>query len=181
MVAAAQQGATPSGNFGRVVKVRRVLKATHSLMASAGALLIGGCGSGHSTPSTSQPKIPASTPALLGSLVGRPQGAVLRLTAGRSSAHFVITAVAHDTWDMQVSAPSSANFAVDALKADGERLHLLETTHQPETCATAGPRVHCFLRFAVGANQTAETWTVIAKKRTGPATTIRIQIMFYSP
>jgi hypothetical protein len=122
-----------------------------------------------------------STPVSLESLVGRPQDAVLRLARGRSMAHFEITAVPHDTWDVRISAPVSADFEVDALKSDGEQLHLLETTHQREACANTGTRVHCFLRFAIGANQTPGRWTVIAKKRAGPATTIRIQITFHRP
>jgi hypothetical protein len=93
----------------------------------------------------------------------------------------VITAVPHDTWDVRISAPASAEFEVDALKSDGERLSLLETTHQREACVITGTRLHCFLRFAVGTNQTPGSWTVIAKKRTGPATTMRVQITFYRP
>jgi hypothetical protein len=93
----------------------------------------------------------------------------------------VITPVPHDTWGVRISAPASADFEVDALKLDGERLSVLETTHQREACAIIGTRLHCSLRFAIGANQTPGPWTVIAKKRTGPATTMRIQITFYRP
>ncbi len=106
---------------------------------------------------------------------------MLRLARDRSTARFEITAVPHDTWDVRIGAPASADFEVDALKSDGERLSLLETTHQREGCAITGTRVHCFLRFAIGANQTPGRWTVIAKKRTGPATTMRIQITFHRP
>lgn len=106
---------------------------------------------------------------------------MLRLARGHSTARFVITAVPHDTWNVRVSAPASANFEVDALKSGGERLSLLETTQQREACAITGARLHCFLRFAIGANQTPGPWTVIAKKRTGPATTMRVQITFYRP
>lgn len=151
-------------------------------MAGAGALCIGGCGySCHSTAPAPQPKTDSSTLASLESLVGRPQEAVLRLPRGRSTARFQITAVPHDTWDVRISAPASPNFEVDALKSDGEWLLLLETTHQREACAITGTRLHCFLRFAIGANQTPGRWTVIAKKHTGPATTIRIQITFHRP
>jgi hypothetical protein len=158
-----------------------VRKAIYSLIAGAGALWIGGCGSSHSTAPAPQPKTVSSTPASFGSLVGRPQEAVLRLPRGRSTARFVITAVPHDTWDVRISAPASADFAVDALKSDGESLHLLETTHQREACAITGTRLHCFLRFAIGANQTPGRWIIVAKKRTDPATTMRIQITFYRP
>jgi hypothetical protein len=159
-----------------------VRKAIYLLMAGAGALCIGGCGSsGHSTAQAPQPKTASSAPISLSSLVGRPQEAVLRLARGRSTARFEITGVPHDTWDVRIGAPASADFEVDALKSDGERLLLLETTHQREACAITGTRVHCFLRFAIGANQTPSRWTVIAKKRTGPATTIRIQITFRRP
>src|ERR1035441_7507808 len=41
------------------------------------------------------------------------------------------------------------------------------------------PHAHRFLWFAIGANQTPGPWTVIAKKRIGPATTMRVQITFY--
>jgi hypothetical protein len=103
---------------------------------------------------------------------------VLHLARGRSTARFQITAVPHDTWDVRISAPAGADFEVDALKSDGERLYLLETTHQREACATTGTRLHCFQRFAVGANQTPGRWTVIAKKHSGSAATTRIQITF---
>jgi hypothetical protein len=155
--------------------------AIYLLMAGTGALLIGSCGSSHSTASAPQPKTAISTPASFGSFVGRPQEAVLRLPRGRSTARFQITAVPHDTWDVRITAPASADFEVDALKSDGERLSLLETTHQREACAITGTRVHCLLRFAIGANQTPGRWTVIAEKHTGPATTIRIQITFHRP
>jgi len=162
-------------------KVRRVRKAVYLLMAGAGAVWIGGCGSGHSTASAPQPKTASSTPASLGSLVGRPQESVLRLPRGRSTARFVITAVPHDTWDVRISAPASADFEVEVLKSDGERLSILETTYQRQACAITGTRLHCFLRFALGANQTPGPWTVIARKRTGPALTMRIQVTFYRP
>jgi len=159
-----------------------VRKAIYPLMAGVGTLLIGGCGSsGHSIAPAPQPKTDNSTPASLSSLVGHPQEAVLRLSRGRSTARFQITAVPHDTWDVRITAPASADFEVDALKSYGERLYLLETTHQREVCAITGTRVHCFLRFAIGANQTPGRWTVIAKKRTGPATTMRVQITFHRP
>jgi hypothetical protein len=158
-----------------------VRKAICSLMAGGGALLIVGCGSGHSIASAPQPKTASSTPASLGPLVGRPQEAVLRLPRGRSTARFVITAVPHDTWDVRITAPASADFEVNALKSDGERLSLLETTRQREGCAITGTRVRCFLRFAIGANQTPGRWTVIATKHTGSATTLRIQITFHRP
>jgi len=79
---------------------------------------------------------------------------------------------------VRISAPASADFEVDALKSDGEWLYLLETTHQREACAITGTRLHCFLRFAIGANQMPGTWTVIAKKHSGSAATTRIQITF---
>jgi hypothetical protein len=158
-----------------------VWKVVYSLIAGAGTLLIGGCGSGQSTAPAPQPKIASSGPASLVSFVGRPQRAVLRLSPGRSSARFAITAVPRDAWDVRISAPASAGLEVDALKSNGERLHVLEATHGREGCAVSGTRLHCFLRFAVGANQTPGRWTVIAKKRTGPAATVRIQITFYSP
>jgi len=150
-------------------------------MAGAATVLIAGCGSGHPTAPVRQPDTASSTPASLVSLVGRPQEAALRLSSGLSAARFAITAVAHEAWDAQISAAANADFEVEALKSDGERLHLLETTHQREGCAITGTRLHCFLRFAIGANQTPGHWTVIAKKRTGPATTMRIQITFYRP
>ncbi len=162
-------------------KVRRVRKAVYLLMAGAGAVWIGGCGSGHSTASAPQPKTASSTPASLGSRLGRPQESLLRLPRGRSTARFVITAVPHDTWDVRISAPASADFEVEVLKSDGERLSILETTHRRETCAITSTRLRCFLRFAIGANQTPGPWTVIARKRTGPALTMRIQITFYRP
>jgi hypothetical protein len=106
---------------------------------------------------------------------------VLRLARGHSTARFVITAVPHNTWVVRINAPTSADFEVNVLKSGGERLTLLETTHQREACAITGTRLHCFLRFAIGANQTPGPWMVIATKRTGPAIAMRIQITFYRP
>jgi len=165
--------------MGRGGKVRRVRKAIYSLMAGAGALLMIGCGSG--TAPAPQPKTASSTPAPLSSLIGGPQEAVLRLQRGRSTARFQITAVPHDTWDVRINAPASADFEVEVLKSDGEHLWLLETTHQREACAITGTRVHCFQRFAIGANQTPGRWTVIAKKHAGSATSVRIEITFHRP
>jgi hypothetical protein len=89
--------------------------------------------------------------------------------------------VPHDTWDVRIDAPASADFELVALKSDGESLHLLETTHQRTGCANTGTRVHCFLRFAVGANQAPGRWAIIATKRSGPAISTRVQITFYRP
>ncbi len=171
-------GAAAGGRGGRV---RRVRKAIYSLMAVAVTLLIVGCGSGHSAAPAPQPKTAGSPPASLGPLVGRPQEAVLRLPRGRSAASFAITAVPHDTWDVRVTGPASADFEVNVLKSDGERLSLLETTHQRVGCAITGTRVHCFLRFAIGANQTPGRWTVIAAKHAGSAAAVRVQITFHRP
>jgi hypothetical protein len=104
-----------------------VRKAICPLTAGGGTLLIVGCGSGHSIAPVPQPKTASSATASLGSLVVHPQEAVLRLSRGSSTAGFQITAVPHDTWDVQIGAPASADFEVDALKSDGERLSLLET------------------------------------------------------
>jgi hypothetical protein len=106
---------------------------------------------------------------------------LLSLQRGRSSARFAITAVPHDTWDVRIDAPTRADFKLVALKSDGESLRLLETTRRREGCASTRTHLHCFLPFAIGANQTPGRWTIIATKRTGPATTVRIQITFYSP
>ena len=148
------------------------------MLLGVGMLALSSCGSSRSTAPAPQPRTATSTPVSLSSLVGRPQEALLHLARGRSTAHFVITAVPHDTWDVRISAPASADFEVEALKSDGERLSLLETTHEREACAITGTRSHCFLRFAIGANQTAGTWTVIARKRTEPAAAVRIGITF---
>ena len=123
----------------------------------------------------------ATTPASPASLVGRPQEAVLRLPAGRSTSRFVITAVPHDSWDLEVSAPATADLAVEALKPDGERLYLLETTRERHACTVTGGRSRCFLRFAIGANLARGPWTMIATKRTEPAATVRIQVTFHRP
>ena len=148
------------------------------MLLGVGMLALSSCGSSRSTAPAPQPRTATSTPVSLSSLVGRPQEALLHLARGRSTAHFVITAVPHDTWDVRISAPASADFEVNALKSDGERLSLLETTHQRQACAITGTRLHCRMRFAIGANQTPGRWTVIAKKRTEPAAAVRIGVTF---
>jgi hypothetical protein len=158
--------------------VRRVI---YSLVAGMGALLMGGCGSGRSTAAPPQSTTGGSAHTSNVALVGRPQEAVLRLSRGHSTARFVITGVPRDTWDLRIGAPAGADFEVDAQNANGEWLHLLETTHQREACAITGARLRCFQRFAIGTNQKPGRWTIIATKRTGPAATTRIQITFHRP
>jgi hypothetical protein len=151
------------------------------LIASAGALGMVACGSDIPATTAKQSKMSGTTPAAVAFLASRPQEAVLRLPAGRSTSRFEITAVPHDEWDLRVSAPAKADLSVEALKPDGERLYLLETTRQRYPCAVTGGRSHCFLRFAIGANLAPGTWTIIATKRTEPAATARIQVTFHRP
>ncbi len=148
------------------------------MLLGAGLLSLSSCGSSRSAPTAAAPPRANAQATAAAALVGRPQAAVLRLPRGHSTAKFVITAVPHDTWDVRISAPASADFEVDALKSDGELLHLLETTQQREGCAITGTRLRCFMRFAIGANQAPGRWTVIAKKRTEPAATVRIGVTF---
>jgi hypothetical protein len=152
-----------------------------SLLASASALGLIACGSGAGARPAQQPTPAGATRASPVPFVGRPQSAVLRLAAGRSTSHFVITAVPKDPWDLRVSAPAAADVAVQAQKQDGELLYLLETTREPGVCTVTRGRSHCLLRFAIGANQARGRWTVTAAKRAGPAAAARIEVTFHRP
>jgi hypothetical protein len=161
---------------GRVGHVRVL---AHLLALGAGASLLGGCGGGASA---SSPASAAVTQAGSGAIPGgQPQGALLHLPAGSSEAHFHISAVAGDTWTLTLSAPAAAEISVEAVKADGERLELLGSSHSAEGCSVLAQHTLCLLRFAVGSNVSGGAWTVAARKHGGPEATTSVYLTFQHP
>jgi hypothetical protein len=158
--------------------MRRVFAAT----AICGVLtLAAGCtgGGGNHRGAPSPGRNPARTPAV----VGRPQAASLVLPAGHSSAQYRITAPSQAQYgfDVTVIAPVSADVGVSIRTWYGAIFpSILGATRDPESCRTRGSQDVCFERFPRLEAQRAGTWTVVASKRSGPAATVRVAIVFAS-
>jgi hypothetical protein len=116
-------------------------------------------------------------------VVERPQPAELVLFAGRSSARYRITAPspAKYTFDVSVTAPASANVAVNMRTWYGTTLTVLDSTHDRAWCSRRGSHDICFLPFPFLPAQLAGTWTVIASKQSGPPATVRVVVTFAKP
>jgi hypothetical protein len=161
---------------GRVGHVRVL---AHLLALGAGASLLSGCGGGSSA---SPPATAAVTQAGSGAIPGgQPQGALLHLAAGSSEARFHINAVAGDMWTLTLSAPAATDLSVVAVKAGGERLELLSSSHSAEGCSVLAQHTLCLLRFAVGSNVSGGAWTVAVHKRGGPEATTSVYLTFQHP
>jgi hypothetical protein len=105
----------------------------------------------------------------------------LVLPAGRSSAQYRITAPspAKYGFDVTVIAPASADVGVSIRTWYGAIFSsILTSTHDPGACRTRGSQDVCFERFPQLEAQRAGTWTVVASKRSGPAATVRVAIVF---
>ena len=138
----------------------------------------GGGGNHRSVPGPG--RNPARTPAG----AGRPQAARLVLPAGRSSAQYQITAPspAQYGFDVTVMAPASADVSLSIRTWYGAIFpSILTSTHDPASCRTRGSQNVCFERFPLLEAQRAGTWTVVASKRSGPAATVRVAIVFAKP
>jgi hypothetical protein len=117
-------------------------------------------------------------------VVGRPQAASLVLPAGRSSAQYRIMAPspAEYGFDVTVIAPASAEVGVSIRTWYGAIFpSILTSTHDPASCRAHGSQDVCFERFPLLEAQRAGTWTVVASKRSGPAVTVRVAIVFAKP
>jgi hypothetical protein len=153
------------------------------VLVGAGVFVLSGCGSGHSVPPAPHPyPHPAgATRTSSADLLGRPQGAVLRLSHGHSTARFRITALPppQHTWDVGITAPARADFAVHILTWYGAWLGVLDTRDrfEPE-CVISDTRRVCRLHFPQLEAQRAGPWTVIATERSKREATVRIQVTF---
>lgn len=131
-------------------------------------------GNGHSTQSPG---------ANTRTAVERPQAATLKLPAGRSSAQYRITAPkpAQYSFDVTVSAPASADVAVNILTWYGAQLSILDSTHDSGMCTLRGSQETCLGRFPFLPAQRAGTWTVVASKRSEPPATVHLAVTFAKP
>ncbi len=103
------------------------------------------------------------------------------LPAGRSLAQYRITAPspAKYGFDVTVIAPASADVGVSIRTWYGAIFpSILTSMHDPGSCRTRGSQDMCFERFPRLEAQRAGTWTVVASKRSGPAATVRVAIVF---
>jgi hypothetical protein len=148
------------------------------VLLGAGALGLSGCASGRSAPRAAQP--PRSETGATAALVGRPQAAVLQLARGNSTTKFTISALPPPThtWSVAIDAPAKADVEVHILTWYGAWLSVLDTTRERQSCAITGTQTHCLLSFPLLEAQRAGPWTVIARKRTDPSATVRIQVTF---
>ena len=130
--------------------------------------LVGACGG---SPSRASPNR---------GLAGRPQSGTVRLSAGRASGKFEITALPPPThsWDVRVTSPRTADVSVDALTWYGVRLHVIYSSRGDAGCHAVGALSSCFARFPFLEAQRAGRWTVIVAKRSGPPATVNVTITF---
>jgi hypothetical protein len=112
-----------------------------------------------------------------------PQAARLVLSAGHSSAQYVIAAPspAHYTFDVSVTAPRSADVVVNIRTWYGALLSILSSTHDQGACGRRGAGETCFQRFPFLPAQLPGKWTVIASKRSGPPATVDVAVTFAKP
>jgi hypothetical protein len=118
------------------------------------------------------------------SVTGRPQVAKLVMSSGRTSDHYLITAPdpARYAFDVSVTAPASIDVAVRIRTWYGAVFpSILSSSHQLGVCRLEGSEDVCLEHFPLLPAQRAGAWTVVAAKRSGPATTVRIAITFARP
>jgi len=132
-------------------------------------------------PSTAPDLTTAGSPVAAGEhLAGRAQRATLHLARGKSSARFAITALAPPThtFDVRVGAPAAADVGVRIRTWYGVPLRILNSTHNPDRCRSAGGRSSCYVPFPLLEAQRAGRWTVIASKRSRHPADVAITITF---
>jgi hypothetical protein len=151
--------------------------ATCGALALAVAACSGGGGSARGTPSH------GNNIARTSGVTEPRQAARLALSAGHSSAQYLITAPspAQYTFDVSVTAPGSADVVVNIRTWYGALLSILSSTHDQGVCVRRGSEETCFERFPFLPAQLAGKWTVIASKRSGPPATVRVAVTFGKP
>jgi hypothetical protein len=102
------------------------------------------------------------------------------MSAGPSTARFGIIALSppRHTWDVHVDAPITADVAVSIRTWYGQRLRVLDTTHDETSCEVQRQRSLCSLAFPRLEAQLPGEWTVIVVKRSVPAVRIRVEVIF---
>ena len=152
-------------------------------IAACGALALavtacsGGGGSARGTPSQ------AKNIARTSGVTEPPQAARLVLPTGRSSAQYQITAPspAEYAFDVSVTAPASADVAVNIRTWYGAILSILGSTHDQGACGRRGSQDICFERFPFLPAQRAGKWTVVVSKRSEAPATVRVTVTFGKP
>jgi hypothetical protein len=80
-----------------------------------------------------------------------------------------------------VTAPFAADVSVHIHTWYGVDLGVLDSTHDSAWCTTRAGRLTCLTHLPILEAQLAGRWTVIATKRSGPAATVTIAIIFLKP
>jgi hypothetical protein len=113
-------------------------------------------------------------------LEGKPQGRSLRLPEGRASRRFTITAFdpPTHTYDVRVVTRASADLGVQMRTWYGQPLQVLDSIRGDSICHIRLGRADCFLAFPALEAQRAGEWTVIVRKRSGPAVAVRVEVTF---
>jgi len=127
---------------------------------------------------------PSASPAGTFADPGRPQAANLRLSAGRSSSQYQITAPSPAQYGFTVTAtaPASAEISISISTWYGAMLpSILDSTHDPAWCRKRGSQDACFELFPLLPAQRAGSWTVVASKRSEAAAVVHVAIMFAKP
>jgi hypothetical protein len=150
---------------------KRVLAATAMVIL---ALTASACSTGHTGPAPAHGRPVAAE---------RAQMASLTLAAGRSRAHYAITAPspAHYVFDVELTSPSAADVALTIRTWYGTTLSILSSSHAAGSCARHGSQDVCLEHFPLLPAQLAGTWTVVASKLSRQAARIHISVRFLKP
>jgi hypothetical protein len=106
---------------------------------------------------------------------GHVHSATLHLPQGHTTKRFAIPALASHTYDVTVTAPSTAAVAVTMHTIAGTR-STLGTLHD-QGCHTTAGRAVCLLHFAEGGTP-GGTWTVVVRKTSIPAARVKVTVVF---
>jgi hypothetical protein len=113
-------------------------------------------------------------------LEGKPQRQTLRLAAGNATGRFEVTAFdpPTHTYDVRVRTDASADISVWIRTWYGQHLRVLDSIEGDSSCHVRNGEADCLFFFPALEAQRAGPWTVIARKRSGPPVTVRIEVMF---
>ncbi len=154
------------------------------------AVGVDACGEAHQARGAAKAKAPIGA-AASGLAVLRPQRTLLALPAGRSSAHYRITAPspAQYEFDVALNLPKSADIEVQIHTWHGAVLDIFEykpgasreraSAGSQDSCAVVGSRLKCIQRYLLLASEKPGGWTVAVSKRSVPAATVRIAVLFH--
>jgi hypothetical protein len=84
-------------------------------------------------------------------------------------------------FDVRIVAPASADVRVRMRTANGRLLRILDSTRIADWCQLRRGRSVCLVTFPLLEAQREGLWTVIVRKRSDPAATVRVGVIFRSP